>query len=146
MLMGMCACSGGIPYNISCITLSSLLSLAWRSSLLLVDCQNRNIFYPQDLLCCCKIGAVSTEIYWVQPWTKSGNVTAFNVFITGELTISRFHLHQIRVCHELPQVQAPVIMALKSLNYKHMLYLSGNGLLVKCNWYKRKLWFSLLYF
>lgn len=145
MLMGMCACSGGITYNMMYYIIISALTRL-EKLIIISRLSKSKRFSPQDLLCCCKIGAVSTEIYWVQPWTKSGNVTAFNVFITGVLTISRFHLHQIRVCHELPQVQDPVIMALKSLNYKHMLYLSGNGLLVKCNWYKRKLWFSLLYF
>lgn len=144
MLMGMCACSGGIPYNMMYYIIISALTRLEKLIIISILSKSKR-FFPKIYSVVVKL-VLFQLIYRVQPWTKSGNVTAFNVFITGELTISRFHLHQIRVCHELPQVQAPVIMALKSLNYKHMLYLSGNGLLVKCNWYKRKLWFSLLYF
>lgn len=122
--MGMCACSGGIPYNMMYYIIISALTRL-EKLIIISRLSKSKHFFP-------KIYSVVVKLVLFQ-LKYTGYSPAFNVFITGELTISRFHLHQIRVCHELPQVQAPVIMALKSLNYKHMLYLSGNGLLVKCN-------------
>lgn len=124
--MGMCACSGGIPYNIMYYIIISALTRL-EKLIIISRLSKSKRFFPKIYSV-----AVSTDILGTA-LNEIGQCHCIQCIYNWRVNHKYIHLHQIRVCHELPQVQAPVIMALKSLNYKHMLYLSGNGLVVKCN-------------